>query len=99
MTIVVLANAYGLNGMGMECVQFFRQIPMNMLNESVYISVLNGCSHCGLINEAQEIFAKIPLERRTEKIYTTMVAKFFCCCHFHFLWIDQYIDRWSESLV
>lgn len=68
----------------MECVQFFHQIPMNMLNESIYICVLNGCSHCGLINEAREIFDKIPLEKRTEKIYTARVTKFFFCDDFYF---------------
>jgi pentatricopeptide repeat protein len=76
MMIVVVANAFAINGMGMECVQFFGQIPVNMLNEAIYTSVLNGCSHSGLINEAREIFEKIPVEKRTEKIYTTMVNKF-----------------------
>ena len=98
MMIVVLANTYALNGMGMECVQFFGQIPVDMLNEPIYISVLNGCSHCGLINEAREIFEKIPVEKQTDKIYTSMVKKLFCC-DFQFLCIDQRIDRWSESFV
>lgn len=100
--IVVLVNAYAVNGLGMDCIQLFRQVPMDMLNESIYVSVLNGCAHCGLINEAREVLEKIPLEKRTEKIYTTMVKKFFCpfcCCGFQFLSIDRCLDRWSKSFV
>ena len=77
MMVVVLVNAYALNGMGMECVQLFRRIPVDMLDESMYVIVLNGCSHSGLANEARNIFENIPLEKRTEKIYTTMVKRIF----------------------
>ena len=91
--IVVLVNAYALNGMGMECVQLFRQISVDMLNESIYINVLNGCSHSGLINEALEISERIPPENRTEKIYTTMVKIFLFSCDLHFLLVDQRTGR------
>lgn len=80
----------------MECVNLFRQVPMDMLNEPIYINVLNGCSHCGLTNEAKEIFEKIPSDKRTNKIYTTLVKDAMII---KFLLINQCSDRRFKSFV
>ena len=50
--------------MGREAVQLFRQLPPNILNGWIYVSVLNACSHSGLIEEAQQIFDRIPIDER-----------------------------------
>jgi pentatricopeptide repeat protein len=59
--------------MGIQAVELFRQVPLDMLNEWIYVCVLNACSHSGLIQEAREIFNEIPINQKTNKIYTTMV--------------------------
>ncbi len=64
---------YGLNGMGIEAIELFNKVPTNILNDTIYVCVLNACSHSGLVDQALKIFEKIPLDQRTEKIYTTMV--------------------------
>ncbi|CAF4583839.1 unnamed protein product [Rotaria sp. Silwood2] len=66
-----MINSYGLNGMGIEAVEFFRQMPKEHIRESTYVCVLNACSHSGLVDEARSIFNKIQM--KTEIIYTTMV--------------------------
>ena len=48
-----------------------------------YICVLNACSHSGLIDEACQIFQKIPFDQRTEHIYTTMVKFFEVIIYFY----------------
>jgi hypothetical protein len=68
-----LVNAYGLNGMGKEALELFHGIPVDTIDEWIYVCVLNACSHSGLIDDAQKIFERIPNERRTEKMYTTLV--------------------------
>ncbi|CAF1295049.1 unnamed protein product [Didymodactylos carnosus] len=71
--IDLVVNAYGLNGMGMEAVKLFRQIPPDKVDDVINVCVLNACSHSGLIDEAREIFRNIPRKERTEKIYTAMI--------------------------
>ena len=68
----VLVNSYGLNGMGLQAVELFHQMPPELIEEETYICVLNACSHSGLVNEARTIFSNII--NKTEKIYTTMVC-------------------------
>ncbi len=67
----MLVNVYGLNGMGIEAIELFRQMPSQFIHEVTYICILNGCSHSGLVNEARSIFNNIQI--KTEFIYTTMV--------------------------
>lgn len=69
-------NAYGLNGMGNEAVNLFHRTPETMRDSWVYVSVLNGCSHSGLIDEAWKIFKGIPVKEKSNLIYTTMVIRF-----------------------
>ena len=69
----ILVHAYGLNGMGKEAIELFHQVPVDTMDEWIYVCVLNACSHSGLTDNAQQIFERIPNERRTEKIYTTLV--------------------------
>ncbi|UJR29805.1 hypothetical protein I4U23_017349 [Adineta vaga] len=66
-----MINSYGLNGMGHQAIKLFHQVPSKLLFDGTYVSVLNGCSHAGLVDEAYEIFSTI--KNKTEKIYTTMV--------------------------
>ena len=68
-----LVNAYGLNGMGLQAVQLFATIPSSMFNSWIYVCVLNACSHSALVDQAKQIFHRIPFENRTDQIYTTMV--------------------------
>jgi hypothetical protein len=79
--------------MGIQAVELFRQRPMNMENEWIYVTVLNACSHSSLIKEAQQIFHRIPDQSKTNKIYTTMVhhRRFI----FYSLFIRWYLDRYS----
>jgi pentatricopeptide repeat protein len=65
--------------MGIQAVELFRQVRLDMLNEWIYVCVLNACSHSGLIQEAREIFNEIPINQKTNRIYATMVN------HFRFL--------------
>ncbi|CAF3306967.1 unnamed protein product [Rotaria socialis] len=66
-----MINSYGLNGMGVEAVEFYRQMPKELIHESTYVCVLNACSHSGLVAEARLIFNNI--QTKTEIIYTTMI--------------------------
>ncbi len=66
--------------MGIQAVELFRQVPLDMVNAWIYVCVLNACSHSGLIQEAREIFNEIPINQKTNRIYTTMVIN-----HFRFL--------------
>jgi pentatricopeptide repeat protein len=63
--------------MGTQAVELFRQVPLDMVNAWIYVCVLNACSHSGLIQEAREIFNEIPINQKTNRIYTTMVIKSF----------------------
>ncbi|CAF1464338.1 unnamed protein product [Rotaria sordida] len=66
-----MINSYGLNGMGIQAVELYRQMSSEFMNESNYICVLNACSHSGLVDQARSIFSNIQI--KTEKIYTTMI--------------------------
>ena len=59
--------------MGIQAIELFHQVPANLLDRWIYVCVLNACSHSGLIDEARQILGKIPAEKKTEKVYTTMV--------------------------
>ena len=59
--------------MGHEAFDLFRSLPEEILDNCIYVCVLNACSHSGLVVEACQIFEKIPLNQRTEAIYTAMV--------------------------
>ena len=69
-----LVNAYGLNGKDKEAIELFNRIPLEIINEWIYVCVLNACSHSGLIEEGEMIFNLISPKQRTEKIYTSMVS-------------------------
>ncbi|CAF1390815.1 unnamed protein product [Adineta ricciae] len=66
-----MINSYGLNGMGVEAVELYRRIPVDIRDEVSRICALNACSHAGLLNECRHIFDQIP--HKTIKIVTTMV--------------------------
>ena len=72
-----VVNAYGLNGLGREAVQLYQQIPIEIIDDIINLCVLNACSHSSLIDEARNIFKNILLDKRTEKIYSTMVNYLF----------------------
>ncbi len=59
--------------MGIQAIEFFHQMPKELINERTHICVLNACSHSGFVNEARSIFKNIPI--KTERIYTTMVLQ------------------------
>ncbi|CAF3372608.1 unnamed protein product [Rotaria socialis] len=67
----VMINSYGLNGMGIEAVKLFHQMPIEFIHDVTYICVLNACSHSGLVDVARTIFNNI--QTKTEIIYTTMI--------------------------
>ncbi|CAF5034601.1 unnamed protein product, partial [Rotaria sp. Silwood1] len=66
-----MINSYGLNGMGIQAVELYRQMSSEFRNESNYVCILNACSHSGLVDQARSIFSNIQI--KTEKIYTTMI--------------------------
>ncbi|CAF1033488.1 unnamed protein product, partial [Rotaria magnacalcarata] len=66
-----MVNSYGLNGMGMQAIALFHQIPREFLHEATYVCALNACSHSGLVSEARLIFKNI--EMKTMRIYSTMI--------------------------
>ena len=67
-------NVYGLNGMGLEALDLYRQMPNYLRDDVSHICVLNACSHSGLVDQARSIFNEI--SNKTEKITTTMVFFF-----------------------
>ncbi|CAF1287743.1 unnamed protein product [Rotaria magnacalcarata] len=66
-----MINCYGLNGMGIQSIELYRKMPQQLIDEVAYVSVLNACSHSGLVDEARSIFRNI--EIKTESIYATMI--------------------------
>ncbi|CAF3371283.1 unnamed protein product, partial [Rotaria socialis] len=70
-TYGAMINAFGLNGMGCESITTYRQMPNNLRDDISHISVLNACSHAGLLLEAQAIFNEVSV--KTEKITGTMI--------------------------
>ena len=67
----MLVNCYGLNGMGSQAIELFRQMPQELITEATYVCVLNACSHSGLVDEARSIFRNSQI--KSEGIYCTMV--------------------------
>ncbi|CAF3401905.1 unnamed protein product [Rotaria socialis] len=94
-----MINALGLNGMGSEALNVYKQMPHNLRTEITEISVLNACSHSGLLREAQAIFNEISV--KTEKITGAMID----CYSRMFLFdeaeklIDDYEKTKSPSFV
>ncbi|CAF3783868.1 unnamed protein product [Rotaria sordida] len=54
-----MINSYGLNGMGIQALELFHQMPSEFIDKVTYICILNACSHSGLVDEARSIFDKI----------------------------------------
>lgn len=93
-----LVNAYSLNGMGIEAVDLFHQMPVKFRDSWSYVCVLNGCSHAGLISQAWQIFEKIPIEVKSFLIYTTMVIR--CREIFLFRYDESnFLGRYSRANV
>lgn len=67
----LLVNTYALNGQGLDAIKLYEEISTDLRDEYSHIAVLNGCSHAGLLQQAQEIFKNI--KNKTRRIYTTMV--------------------------
>ncbi|CAF3844124.1 unnamed protein product, partial [Adineta steineri] len=76
MSYSTMINAYGLNGLGRDAVQLYYESPFEIIDDIINLCVLNACSHASLINEAQEIFKNISIDKRSEKIYTAMIDCF-----------------------
>jgi pentatricopeptide repeat protein len=70
--ILFSVNAYARNGMGIDAIALYRQMPEKMRNAVSHICVLNACSHSGLVDEARAIFNEIDV--KSEKIICTMVS-------------------------
>ncbi|CAF4545449.1 unnamed protein product, partial [Rotaria socialis] len=66
-----MINSYGLNGMGIEAMKLFHQMPKEFINDLTYTCVLNSCSHSGLFDGARSIFNSI--EAKTVITVTTMI--------------------------
>ncbi|CAF1686144.1 unnamed protein product, partial [Rotaria magnacalcarata] len=66
-----MINSYGLNGMGIEAMKLFHQMPKEFINDLTYTCILNSCSHSGLVDEARSIFNSI--EAKTVITVTTMI--------------------------
>ncbi|CAF1067251.1 unnamed protein product [Rotaria sordida] len=98
-TYTAMINGFGLNGMGYEAIELYKQMPNHLRNEITHICVLNACSHSGLLHQAQNIFNEIPF--KTEKIYTTMIdclSRLFIFDEAQKL-IDEYEKTNSPNLV
>ncbi|UJR29972.1 hypothetical protein I4U23_017519 [Adineta vaga] len=97
-SFTAMIHSYGLNGMGSQAIKLFHKIPSEILNDRTYVSVLNACSHSGLIVEAREIFRNIPVKH--EYAVTAMVD----CLSRAFLWneattiINEYEHLHTPSL-
>lgn len=76
MKILFLVNIYGINSQALEAVTLFYEMKDKFTGniESILISVLNACVHGGLVKEAQKIFDEIPHEKRSIKIWNTLVS-------------------------
>ncbi|CAF5135898.1 unnamed protein product, partial [Rotaria magnacalcarata] len=58
-TYTAMINAFGLNGMGSQAAELYREMPNNLRDHVSQICVLNACSHAGLLHEARTIFNEI----------------------------------------
>ena len=70
-SVSTAVHSYGLNGKGSQAVEIYRRMPTDLMNERTHSCVLHACSHCGLLDQARQIFAEVPT--KTDRIYTTMV--------------------------
>ena len=70
----LVVNAYTRNGMGYEALGIYEKIPDNLHDSILYICILNACSHSGLVDQARNIFKKVP--RKTDVVVTAMVCSF-----------------------
>lgn len=68
---ILLVNAYGRSGMGLEAVDLYWTMPEELKDSISHICAINACSHAGLVDQARTIYEKISV--KTEKIVTTMV--------------------------
>jgi len=84
-----------LSGKGKEAIALFYRIPLEMINDWIYVCVLNACSHSGLIEEGEKIFNMIPQQQKTEKIYTSMIDGF--ARSFLFDRAQRLIDEFEEN--
>ncbi|CAF1324158.1 unnamed protein product [Rotaria sordida] len=66
-----MINCYGLNGMGIQAIELYHEMPSKLINEVTHICVLNACSHSGLVDKARSIFKNI--QNKTEKVYGTII--------------------------
>ena len=73
MTLLVLVNAFGLNGKGEKAVELYQGLSPAMRNDITHICVLNACSHSGLVDDARSIFNGI--SSKTIKMITAMVCQ------------------------
>ena len=71
---LILVNAFGRNGMGIEAVQLYQQTPEDLRDQVTHICVLNACSHSALVDEARRIFNEIKM--KNELVITVMVKEF-----------------------
>ncbi|CAF2269847.1 unnamed protein product, partial [Rotaria magnacalcarata] len=96
-TYNTMINAFGLNGMGSEAIQLYKQMPNYLRDEVSHICVLNACSHSGLVHEARNIFDEITF--KTEKIITIMQFTAHDNSHPQASEIDSEIGRMTSELI
>jgi len=60
-TFNTMINGYGLNGRGRQALWYYnKMLELGFTRtQQTLVSVLNACSHCGLIDEAEEIFKTV----------------------------------------
>ncbi|CAF1507035.1 unnamed protein product, partial [Rotaria sordida] len=64
-------NCYGLNGVGIQAIELYHEMPSELINEVTHICVLNACSLSRLVDEARSIFKNI--QNKTEKVHGAMI--------------------------
>ncbi|CAF3711838.1 unnamed protein product, partial [Rotaria socialis] len=57
--------------MGIQAIDIYRQISLDLIDAITHTCTLNACSHSGLVQEALSIFENIQI--KTVSIYTTMI--------------------------
>ena len=67
--------------MGRQAVDLYHRMPLNLRTDITYISVLNACSHAGVIGDAYSIFKSV--SRTTTKMITAMVCPPYFCFFFN----------------
>ena len=72
MLINILVDVYARNGKSVEAIGIYRRIPEQIRDTISHGSVLNACSHAGLIDEARHIFRAI--KKKNEIIVASMVC-------------------------